>query len=51
LWGAVHEYERGYLGQFACVSSADRIIGPVSEPEAAATMASLQKRYICGSQW
>jgi hypothetical protein len=51
LWGAVHEYERGYLGQFVCVSSADRITGPMSEPEAAAILASLHKRYICRSQW
>jgi hypothetical protein len=51
LWGAVHEYERGYLGQFVCVSSADRITGPMSEPEAAATLASLHKRYISRAQW
>jgi hypothetical protein len=51
LWGAVHEDERGYLGQFVCVSSADRITGPMSEPEAAITLASLHKRYICGSRW
>jgi hypothetical protein len=51
LWGAVHEYERGYLGQFVCVSSADRITGPMSEPEAVTTLASLHKRYIYGSQW
>lgn len=50
LWGAVHEYERGYLGQFVCVNSADRIIGPMSELEAAATLASLYNRYICPSQ-
>lgn len=50
LWGAVHEYERGYLGQFVCVSSADRIIGPMSELEAAATLASLTNRYACPSQ-
>ena len=50
LWGAIHEYERGYLGQFVCVSSVDRIIGPMSEPEAAATLAFLQKRYFCLSQ-
>jgi hypothetical protein len=50
LWGAVHEYVGGYLGQFVCVGSADRIIGPMSEREAAATSASLQKRYFCPSQ-
>lgn len=50
LWGAVHEYERGYLGQFVCVSSTDRIIGPMSQREAAATLASLQERYSCPSQ-
>jgi hypothetical protein len=50
LWGAVHEYERGYLGQFVCVRSADRITGPMSEPEAAAILASLQRRYFCPSQ-
>lgn len=50
LWGAIHEYERGYLGQFVCVSSVDRIIGPMSEPEAAVTLAFLQKRYFCLSQ-
>jgi hypothetical protein len=49
LWGAVHQYELGYLSQFVCVISADRIIGPMSEPAAAATLASLHKRYICRS--
>jgi len=47
LWGAIHEYERGYLGQFVCVSSVDRIIGPMSEPEAAATLAfSTEKVFL-----
>jgi hypothetical protein len=47
LWGAVHEYDRGYLGQFVCVTSADRIIGPLSKPDAAATLAFLHERYFC----
>jgi len=49
LWGAVHEYERGYLGQFACVTSVDRIVSPTSEPEASVALASLCKRYACRS--
>jgi hypothetical protein len=49
LWGAVHQYELGYLGQFVCVRSVDWIIGPISEPEAAASLASLQQRYLCMS--
>jgi hypothetical protein len=47
LWGAVHEYECGYLGQFVCVTSIDRIIGPMSE---AATLASLHKSYFGASR-
>jgi len=46
LWGAIHEYERGYLGQFVCVRSVDHIGGRLFEQEAAA-VASLQKRYLC----
>jgi hypothetical protein len=45
LWGAIHEYERGYLGQFVCVRSVDRIVGRLFEQESAA-VASLQKRYL-----
>jgi hypothetical protein len=46
LWGAVHEYERGYLGQFVFVRSVDRIVGRLSEREAAAALSSLQQRYV-----
>lgn len=46
LWGAIHEYERGYLGQFACVTSIDRIVSRLFEQEAGA-LASLQKGYLC----
>jgi hypothetical protein len=46
LWGAIHEYECGYLGQFVCVRSVDRIVGRLFQQEAAA-VASLQKRYLC----
>jgi hypothetical protein len=46
LWGTVHEYKRGFLGQFVCVRSVDWIIGPMSEAEAAATLASLHEKYI-----
>jgi hypothetical protein len=46
LWGAVHEYERGYLGQFVCVTSVDRFVGKLSVPGAAAILAALRQRYL-----
>ena len=41
LWGSVYEYERGYLGQFACVRSVDVIIGN-------ACLAALREKYRVG---
>ena len=46
LWGAIHEYERGYLGQFVCVTSIDRMVSRLFEQEAGA-LASLRKGYLC----
>jgi hypothetical protein len=46
LWGSIHEYSRGYLGQFVCVRSVDRIVGRLFGREAAA-LATLQKKYLC----
>jgi hypothetical protein len=46
LWGTVHEYKRGFLGQFVCVKSVDRIAGTLSAQGAAAALAALQKRYL-----
>ena len=44
LWGSVHEYERGYLGQFISVRSIDRVVGGLPEGQA---LAFLQERYPC----
>jgi hypothetical protein len=42
LWGTVYEYQRGYLGQFVCVKSVNRVVGGLPEPQA---LAFLNKRY------
>jgi hypothetical protein len=42
LWGSVYEYKRGYLGQFICVRSIDRVFGGLPERQ---VLASLKKRY------
>jgi len=38
LWGTVYEYQRGYLGQFVCVKSVDRVVGSLSEYQALALL-------------
>jgi hypothetical protein len=48
LWGSVHEYKRGYLGQFACVRSVDRVVGAVPGQH---TLASIEERYPCILEW
>lgn len=47
LWGSVHEYKRGYLGQFVSVRSIDRVVGGLPERQA---LAFLQERYPCISE-
>jgi hypothetical protein len=44
LWGSVHEYKRGYLGQFISVRSVDRVVGGLPEDQA---LALLKQRYPC----
>jgi hypothetical protein len=41
LWGSVHEYKLGYLGQFVSVRSIDRVVGGVPEHH----LAFLYERY------
>jgi hypothetical protein len=41
LWGSVYEYKHGYLGQFICVKSVDRVVGALTEHHVLA----LKKRY------
>jgi hypothetical protein len=42
LWGSVYEYKRGYISQFVCIVSIDRVVGglPVEQ-----ILATLKKRY------
>ena len=42
LWGSVYEYQSGYLGQFICVRSIDRVFGGLPEDQ---VLALLKKRY------
>jgi hypothetical protein len=42
LWGSVHEYKRGYLGQFISIRSVDRVVGGIPEDQ---TLALLKKGY------
>jgi hypothetical protein len=42
LWGSVYEYKRGYISQFVCVVSVNRVVGglPVEQ-----IFTLLEKRY------
>lgn len=42
LWGSVYEYQRGYLAQFICIRSVERIVG-------SASLAALHERYCVRS--
>jgi hypothetical protein len=42
LWGSVYEYKRGYLGQFVCVRSVDRVVGGLPEHQ---VIALIKTRY------
>ena len=42
LWGSVHEYKRGYLGQFISIRSVDRVVGGIPEDQ---TFVLLKKGY------
>jgi hypothetical protein len=42
LWGSVYEYKRGYLGQFVCVKSVNRVVGGLPEHQ---ILAFLNKKY------